>query len=76
MDGRSDVYSLAVMLWEMLCGHRPFEDQMLASGIEATIRDMTRRRREGVTETALRQLPADCPLGLADVLISLRPGAG
>ncbi len=69
MDGRSDMYSLAVVLWEMLAGRRPFEDQMLPAGIEATIRDMTLRRRRGVPPEAIRQLPDDCPQGLKEVLL-------
>jgi hypothetical protein len=57
------------VLWEMLTGRRPFEDQILPQGIEATVRDMTQRRRRGVQQAALATLPSDCPLGLKEILL-------
>jgi serine/threonine protein kinase len=46
LDGRSDLYSLAVVLWELLYGDRPFVDEQLPAGWSATLEDMTARRRD------------------------------
>jgi len=46
LDGRSDLFSLAVVLWELLFGERPFQDESLQAGWTATLEEMTRRRRE------------------------------
>jgi len=46
LDGRSDLFSLAVVLWELLFGERPFQDESLKAGWTATLEDMTRRRQE------------------------------
>ncbi len=46
LDGRSDLFSLAVVLWELLFGERPFRDESLKEGWTATLEDMTRRRLE------------------------------
>lgn len=46
LDGRADLFSLAVVLWELLFGERPFRDESLQEGWTATLKDMTRRRHQ------------------------------
>ena len=70
LDGRSDVYSLAVMLWELLTGTRPFGDEKVAANMAETLKQLAERRRAGVPQAAIAALPRDLPEGLDQILLA------
>jgi TolB-like protein len=53
VDGRSDVFSLGVVLWEMLTGNRPFRGDSQVETLHAILKD------DPTPDPALARLPGD-----------------
>lgn len=66
---QSDVYSLGIVLWELLCGLRPFDDGPSEGGSLAQIQRMIDRRHYVDFNELCRSLPSDCPESLRQVLV-------
>lgn len=49
LDARSDVFSLGVLLWELMFGSRPFDDESVVGGWTETVAGMAELRRQGVS---------------------------
>ncbi|MBX9624711.1 MAG: serine/threonine protein kinase, partial [Gemmataceae bacterium] len=68
LDGRADVFGLAVTLWELATGSRPFGPEAFTGNWPTVLAALAERRRAGPDPTAVAAFPAGLP-GLREVLL-------
>ena len=68
LDGRADLFGLAVTLWELVTGSRPFGPEAIRPDLRATLTALAEQRRAGPTPEAVAGFPDTVP-GFRDVLV-------
>ncbi|MBF6423200.1 serine/threonine protein kinase [Nocardia cyriacigeorgica] len=69
LDTRSDLYSLAVVLWELLTGRKPFGDEAATGGDRTALDSMLDRRAHSPQDLPYADLPPGTPAALQRALV-------
>ncbi|WP_433624997.1 hypothetical protein [Nocardia sp. CA-120079] len=64
-----NLYALAVVLWELLTGRLPFDDERSAGESDTSLERMIELRRQPVPDRFAADIPPDCPPVLRHALL-------
>ncbi len=69
VDGRADLFALAVTLWELETGERPFGPEPVSGNLKSLIAALAQQRRAGPSPEAVASFPEGDVPGLRDALL-------